>query len=98
MGCGDVRLLRTIGGVDFTRQERATLNKLTMPYMGHSVGRWEGDTLVVEVTDFNGRNWFDRAGNFHSEALRLEERFTPITPDAIQYEVTIVRPNTPFSP
>ena len=62
-------------------------------YMGHSVGRWEGDTLVVEVTDFNGKNWFDRAGNFHSEALRLEERFTPITPDAIQYEVTIEDPN-----
>ena len=51
------------------------------------------DTLVVEVTDFNGRNWFDRAGNFHSEALRLEDRFTPITPDAIQYEVTIEDPN-----
>ncbi len=62
-------------------------------YMGHSVGRWEGDTLVVEVTDFNGKNWFDRAGNFHSEALRLEERFTPISPDAIQYEVTIEDPN-----
>ena len=62
-------------------------------YMGHSVGRWEGDTLVVDVTDFNGKNWFDRAGNFHSEALRLEERFTPISPDAIQYEVTIEDPN-----
>jgi hypothetical protein len=61
-------------------------------YMGHSVGRWEGDTLVVEVTHFNGKNWFDRAGNFHSEALRLVERFTPITPDAIQYEVTIEDP------
>jgi hypothetical protein len=63
------------------------------PYMGHSVGRWEGDTLVVDVTNFNGRNWFDRAGNFHSAALRLEERFTPISPDAIQYEVTIEDPN-----
>ena len=37
-------------------------------YMGHSVGRWEGDTLVVDVTDFNGKTWFDRAGNFHSES------------------------------
>ena len=63
-------------------------------YMGHSVGRWEGDTLVVDVTEFNGRNCFDRAGNFHSEALRLEERFTPISPDAIHYEVTITDPNT----
>ena len=63
-------------------------------YMGHSVGRWEGDTLVVDVTDFNGRNWFDRAGNFHSAALRLQERFTPISADAIHYEVTIEDPNT----
>jgi hypothetical protein len=61
-------------------------------YMGHSVGRWEGDTLVVDVTNFNGRNWFDRAGNFHSEALHLVERFTPISPDAIRYEVTIEDP------
>jgi hypothetical protein len=61
-------------------------------YMGHSVGRWDGDTLVVDVTRFNGKNWFDRAGNFHSEALHLTERFTPISPDAIRYEVTIEDP------
>ena len=63
-------------------------------YMGHSVGRWEGDTLVVDVTDFNGKNWFDRAGNHHSEALRLTERFSPMSPDAIRYEVTITDPET----
>ena len=61
--------------------------------MGHSVGRWEGDTLVVEVGDFNGQTWFDRAGNFHSDALRLVERFTLIDQHAIQYEVTIEDPN-----
>ena len=61
-------------------------------YMGHSVGRWEGDTLVVNVTSFNGKNWFDRAGNFHSAALKLVERYTPITSDAIRYEVTIEDP------
>jgi hypothetical protein len=61
-------------------------------YMGHSVGRWEGDTLVVDVRNFNGKNWFDRAGNFHSTSLHLVERFTPITPDAINYEVTIEDP------
>jgi hypothetical protein len=64
-----------------------------LTYMGHSVGRWEGDTLVVDVTEFNGKNWFDRAGNYHSEALHLTERFTPITKDAIHYEVTIDDPN-----
>ena len=54
------------------------------------------DNLVrsFDVTDFNGRNWFDRAGNFHSAALRLQERFTPISADAIHYEVTIEDPNT----
>ena len=63
-------------------------------HMGHSVGRWENDTLVVDVTNFNGKNWFDRAGNFHSDALHLEERFTFLSADAIQYEVTIEDPNT----
>jgi hypothetical protein len=63
-------------------------------YMGHSVGRWEGDTLVVDVNGFNGRNWFDRAGNFHSAAMKLVERYTAISPDAIRYEVTIEDPET----
>jgi hypothetical protein len=62
-------------------------------WMGHSVGRWEGDTLVVDVRSFNDKTWFDRAGNFHSDALHLVERFTLITPDVIRYEVTIEDPN-----
>lgn len=61
-------------------------------WMGHSVGRWEGDTLVVDVTNFNDRTWFDRAGNFHSDALHLTERFTLQTPDVIRYEATIEDP------
>src|SRR5882762_846364 len=61
-------------------------------YMGHSVGHWEGDSLVVDVTGFNGKNWFDRAGNFHSASLHLVERFTPISANAIRYEVTIEDP------
>ena len=61
-------------------------------WMGHSVGRWEGNTLVVDVTNFNDKTWFDRAGNFHSEGLHLVERFTLTTPDVIQYEVTIEDP------
>jgi hypothetical protein len=63
-------------------------------YMGHSVGHWERDTLVVDVTNFNGKNWFDRAGNFHSDGLHLVERYSPISPDAIRYEVTINDPKT----
>ncbi len=61
-------------------------------YMGHSVGRWDGDTLVVDVSHFNDATWFDRAGNFHSDALHLVERFTPISSDALHYEVTIEDP------
>jgi len=61
-------------------------------WMGDSRGRWEGDTLVVDVIHFTDRTWFDRAGNFHSEALHVVERYTPIGPDHINYEVTIEDP------
>src|SRR5437870_13106505 len=58
-------------------------------YMGHSAGHWDGDTLVVDVSSFTPYTWFDRSGNFHSDALHVVERYTPITRDAIQYEATI---------
>ena len=61
-------------------------------WMGQSVGRWEGDTLVVDVTGFNDQTWFDRAGNFHSEALHVVERFTPVHPNLVDYQVTIEDP------
>jgi hypothetical protein len=61
-------------------------------WMGTSNGRWEGDTLVVDVTGFNDQTWFDRAGNFHSEALHVVERYTFRTPDVIDYEATIEDP------
>ena len=61
-------------------------------WLGDSRGRWEGDTLVVDVVHFNDETWFDRAGNFHSDALHLVERFTPTGPDHIDYEVTVEDP------
>ena len=61
-------------------------------WMGDSRGRWEGDTLVVDVTDFNDETWFDRAGNFHSDALHVVERYTLTDPDHIDYGVTIEDP------
>jgi hypothetical protein len=61
-------------------------------WMGWSRGRWEGETLVVEVTNLGDQTWFDRAGNFHSDALRVVERYTRTSPDALQYEATIEDP------
>lgn len=61
-------------------------------YMGWSNGRWDGDTLVVDVTGLNDKTWFDRAGNFHSDALHVVERWTPAGPDVLQYEATIEDP------
>ena len=61
-------------------------------WMGDSRGRWDGDTLVVDVTNFNGQTWFDRAGNFHSDALHVIERYTPAGPNHLDYEVTIEDP------
>ena len=61
-------------------------------WLGDSRGRWEGDTLVVDVVHFTDQTWFDRAGNFHSDALRLVERYTLVGPDHLQYEVTIDDP------
>ena len=61
-------------------------------FMGDSRGRWEGDTLVVDAKDFTSQTWFDRSGNFHSEALHVIERYTPLGANNINYEVTIEDP------
>jgi hypothetical protein len=61
-------------------------------WMGDSRGRWEGDTLVVDVKDHNDRTWFDMAGNFHSAELHLVERYTMRDANTISYEVTIEDP------
>ena len=61
-------------------------------WMGDSRGHWDGDTLVVDTTHFNGRTWFDAAGNFHSDQLHVVERYTPVTPYHLDYEVTIEDP------
>jgi len=62
-------------------------------YMGDSVGRWEGDTLVVDVVGFNDRTWLQGTGTFHTEALHVTERFTRIDKDQINYEATMDDPN-----
>jgi hypothetical protein len=61
-------------------------------WMGWSNGRWDGETLVVDVASFNDQTWFDRAGNFHSDALHVVERYTPRSADTLMYEATIEDP------
>jgi hypothetical protein len=61
-------------------------------WMGQSVGHWEGDTLVVDVKGFNDSTWFDRAGNYHTDALHVVERYTRTSPEIISYEATIEDP------
>jgi hypothetical protein len=61
-------------------------------WMGWSRGRWDGDTLVVDVTSFVDQTWFDRAGNFHSDALHVVERYRLENANLIQYEATIEDP------
>jgi hypothetical protein len=79
----DYRLIYTNGSPHETRVN---------PWMGDSRGRWEGDTLVVEVTNHNDQTWLDKAGNFHSDALRVVERYTMLDPNTIRYEATIEDP------
>ena len=62
-------------------------------WIGDSHGHWEDETLVVDVSLFNDQTWFDRAGNFHSNALHVVERYTYLTPNHLTYEATIEDPN-----
>ena len=62
-------------------------------YMGDSVGHWEGDTLVVDVTSFNDKTWLGPVGSFHTEALHVTERYTRTDYNTIRYDVTMEDPN-----
>lgn len=61
-------------------------------WLGDSRGRWEGDTLVVDIVDFNAETWLDRAGNFHSEDLHVVERWSFIDANTIAYSATLEDP------
>ena len=65
----------------------------TDSWMGWSIGRWKGDTLVIDVTGHRAETWFDRAGNYHTDALKVVERYTPASPYHLMYEATIEDPN-----
>jgi len=64
----------------------------TDTWMGWSIGRWDGDALVVDVTEQIDQTWFDRSGNFHSEALKVVERYTLVDRNTINYEATMSDP------
>ena len=64
----------------------------TWRWMGHSVGRWDGDTLVVDTAGQTAPTWLDAQGHGHSDALRVIERFRRIGPDALTYEAVIDDP------
>jgi hypothetical protein len=61
-------------------------------WLGYSLGHWEGDTLVVEVTDQVSDTWFDATGSWHSDQLKVTERYTPMGENHIEYEATIEDP------
>ena len=61
-------------------------------YNGDSRGHWEGDTLVVDIANFNDQTWFDKAGNYHSDALHVVERYTRTSPDTMTYTATVEDP------
>ena len=63
-------------------------------WMGISHGVWEGDTFVVHTAGFNDQSWFDRAGNHHSDKMKVTERYTMTDADHINYEATIDDPVT----
>lgn len=63
-------------------------------WMGQSYGKWEGDTLVVQVTAQNDQSWLDRSGNFHSGSMVVVERYTPTSANTVRYEAEISDPET----
>ena len=63
-------------------------------WMGQSWARWEGDTLVITATGFNDSTWLDRAGNFHSDQLKVTERYTPLDATHLRYQAHVEDPET----
>jgi hypothetical protein len=72
---------------------------LTPTYMGHSIGRWEGnDTLVVDTVGFNDSTWLDRVGHKHSDQLSVVERFTRLDRDNLQIDIAMEDPKALVKP
>ena len=72
--------------------QRPPLGDSIKLYNGYSRGHWDGNTLVIDVTNLNGYDWLDDAGNFHTDAAHIVERLTLFDPDTIHYQVTLEDP------
>ncbi len=92
-GRSHIMILHEFGGAVRTVYMEDHMESPADTWMGWSNGRWEGDTLVVETSGFNGMTWLDRAGNHHSPALRVVERFTARSPETLDYHVTLADPD-----
>jgi hypothetical protein len=67
-------------------------------YMGDSIGKWEGDTLVVDTTGFNDKTWLDNDGHPHSEDLHIVERMRRVDHDTLTIDTTIEDPKAYTKP
>ncbi len=90
-GYGEYRIIPTDG------REHDANQSLETKYMGYTVGHWEEDTLVLESISFNDQTWLARGGFFHSDQMRIEERFTR-QGNEILYEVTVEDPEVLVEP
>jgi hypothetical protein len=90
-GYSDFRVIATDG------REVSEQQVIQTKYTGHSVGHWEGDTLVIESVGFTPATWLARGGFFHSEDMKVTERFTR-QGDQMLYEVTVEDPNVLLQP
>ncbi len=91
-GSSDILITYEFASASRIVRMNTTVESPVDTWMGWSRGRWEGDTLVIDVTAFNGESWFDRAGNYQTASLHVVERYTPVSRDVLQYEATIEDP------
>ncbi len=96
------RILQTASALTFVYEYAGAVRNIYLKdpgpapadsWMGQSVGHWEGETLVIDVTGMNDKTWFDRSGDFHSDKLHVVERYTRVEPNVISYEATIEDPD-----
>ncbi len=86
------------GADRFVFMNQPDLESQVDSWMGHNIGRWEGDTMVIDVTGQMPDTWLDSSGNWHSYQMKVEERYTLDGPNVIRYEATITDPEVYTEP